>query len=658
MISIQKIFFFLLVINGLGLLVFYGVSMADKSSITKLKLETSQELYVNKEKADSKSELQTVKSEVIEAQSKLNEINKLLKQAQQELQKVTQQSQATQYQKYGSTEKKAASAQGKPQKFKPLVPAHVAFPTFARNTNPFNLLGAYPEVEIQVPYENKTEKSKYHKVNYGFYNDDDYCERVDYYNLAHPENMFEKKHFFTDYARDTVPRREVIPSIGKNVMNQFSKYGNNDNMDVRKYHFDITINSFFINMDGFHKYHEIGTNFLCATQMFNKIPGTRALIRKDDLVESIDQYAAKFQHKPDCFNKKMFFPYSFRLYQKKECDTFFAKINSQAYIKSLETEPIQYIIKVGHGSHSGNGVFILDSEKTKSLNEDYDFGKKCGQRTKPLIAQTYITNPLLLDLDNKFDFRVYMLIASTNPLVVYYHDGFLRASLSTYDKFSHERGKHLTNTHLAESIFKQAQNKPVFGMTEQELRDYHIWSFEELEDYLLETGQIQDPNWLENHLRPQFKKAMIHLVKMSSQFFWKQSNVYGLFGLDFMLDDNFNLWFIEGNPNPQLIATSKFLGDLLNSLLRSLFDIEYGLYRSRMKRAYNVVQKLMQEEKRIGKANVDYEQWKNIYEEAAKNRFEPEYRPASNNTFTLVMDEYIEGSGAYGGNIAEKCIEP
>ena len=100
---------------------------------------------------------------------------------------------------------------------------------------------------------------------------------------------------------------------------------------------------------------------------------------------------------------------------------------------------------MGHGSHSAEGVFILDSNKTNELNTQYDFGKSCGILTQPLIAQTYITNPLLLNFDNKFDFRIYMLIASTNPLIVYYHDGFLRASLSTYDKFSQEVMNTLSN---------------------------------------------------------------------------------------------------------------------------------------------------------------------------------------------------------------------
>lgn len=84
------------------------------------------------------------------------------------------------------------------------------------------------------------------------------------------------------------------------------------------------------------------------------------------------------------------------------------------------------------------GVFILDEAETTNIKDIYDKGNKCGVETKSRIAQTYITNPLLLNYNNKFDFRVYMLIASTNPLIVYYHDGFLRVSLHTYDKYSNE----------------------------------------------------------------------------------------------------------------------------------------------------------------------------------------------------------------------------
>ena len=52
-----------------------------------------------------------------------------------------------------------------------------------------------------------------------------------------------------------------------------------------------------------------------------------------------------------------------------------------------------------------------------------------------------------------------MLIASTDPLVLYYHDGFLRVSLETYDEFSKEKNVHLTNTEFAKEKFKKAAEK-------------------------------------------------------------------------------------------------------------------------------------------------------------------------------------------------------
>ncbi len=94
------------------------------------------------------------------------------------------------------------------------------------------------------------------------------------------------------------------------------------------------------------------------------------------------------------------------------------------------------MIKIGYGAHRAEGVFLFDDEQQKEIAKKYDHGELCGRVRRSLVAQKYITNPLLLDFNNKFDFRLYMLVASTNPTIVYYHDGFLRVSLNTYDKFS------------------------------------------------------------------------------------------------------------------------------------------------------------------------------------------------------------------------------
>lgn len=96
-----------------------------------------------------------------------------------------------------------------------------------------------------------------------------------------------------------------------------------------------------------------------------------------------------------------------------------------------------FITKVSYGSHRGHGLEILDDFHEKRIRRKYENGRMCGQIIDNVLAQRYISRPLLID-QHKFDFRIYMLIASTDPLIVYYHDGFLRMSLLKYDINSKE----------------------------------------------------------------------------------------------------------------------------------------------------------------------------------------------------------------------------
>jgi len=524
-----------------------------------------------------------------------------------------------------------------------------------RWSNPLYLVGAYPQVKDKYFNSYPDGKPHYEKYNYGLINDPDYCEIVDFYNLAHPENMFESMNFFTDYAKNGLTRRYVINEIGHDTMKQVSRYMNKKDFYSAQYHLNPTITNFFTKRVDIHIYHTIGKHFNCATQMYNHIPGHGVLKRKDLIVDSVNNYAARFESQPHCFNKHKFIPFSYRLYLKDECEEFFKEISSETYQKKLETEPIQYLIKLGYGAHRAMGVFLLDHNETDNIRNIYQNGELCGAENKSRIAQAYIPNPLLLDLQNKFDFRVYMLIASTNPLMVYYHDGFLRVSLQKYDKYSDDKGVHLTNTHLSKDIFAEAKEKNITfnNMTEQELRDYQMWTFEDLSAYLLKSGKIKDENWLDNYLRPSFYQAFIHTVRMSAHAFWNQSNVYEMFGLDFMLDEDLNLWFIECNSSPQLIGTNEYKTNFLVKMLEDLFEIQYSFYRSRMKRLLNLLKKINQQAEREGRIRTF--KWKKAYAKISANKLEPEYQLSPDNSFKLIMDLSRNGADAYFGHIPSEC---
>src|SRR5947209_7909508 len=95
-----------------------------------------------------------------------------------------------------------------------------------------------------------------------------------------------------------------------------------------------------------------------------------------------------------------------RLYDEEECKSFFTKINSKEYQESLKTNPIQYIIKIGRAAHASTGIFLLDSQQESELKAKYEQnGKNCGHIKDSLLAQTYLNNPLLVNIDKKIDIR-------------------------------------------------------------------------------------------------------------------------------------------------------------------------------------------------------------------------------------------------------------
>lgn len=106
------------------------------------------------------------------------------------------------------------------------------------------------------------------------------------------------------------------------------------------------------------------------------------------------------------------------------------------------------------------------------------------------MAQKYVADPHLLN-GHKYDFRVYLLIASTDPLIVYFHDGFLRLSILKYDKDSKERSIHFANTNLAKDFFDHSEKyQNITGMNETELRNFQMWNMTKYEDFLVSKGEV------------------------------------------------------------------------------------------------------------------------------------------------------------------------
>jgi len=154
-------------------------------------------------------------------------------------------------------------------------------------------------------------------------------------------------------------------------------------------------------------------------------------------------------------------------------------------------------------------------------------------------------------------------------------------------------------------------------------------------------------------LRKEFMKVKIHLLRMGQSGFIKKSSVFELFGLDYIMDENLNLWFIEANTMPALHGKTRAHKDLFIEILGGMFEIVSGLLRSRAKRIISYVNNLTGE---YGIDVVDIEKRREEFNEISKNYFEDEFLPKSSYGFYKIVDENLDGVERYSGLLAEECL--
>jgi len=188
-----------------------------------------------------------------------------------------------------------------------------------------------------------------------------------------------------------------------------------------------------------------------------------------------------------------------------------------------------WIVKPG-GSFHGSGIKLYEGvTKLQSLYS-------CD-RTLPdgLIVQRYLDKPALFS-GYKFDFRTYLLIASMEPYVVFYHDGFVRRSEHLYDTSAEGLGdekKHITNARSQSS-------------------ENHFFSFDDLQQRLTEESGFA-PDFIAKVFRPHAMRTTNFLFQTAREvFFSHRRKRFQIFALDWMLDANGGMHLLEANGNPSM----------------------------------------------------------------------------------------------------------
>ena len=268
-------------------------------------------------------------------------------------------------------------------------------------------------------------------------------------------------------------------------------------------------------------------------QLINHFPNESALINKGYLTTILKKYEANRLDRSISMHD--FYPETFFLEDPDERWQF------KQRQPVIERPDNVWIYKPG-GSSRGRGIQILWETQKLIKNGFYPPG---APRDPTRVVQRYLQQPLLLE-QRKFDIRLYWLLASIDPLrVLIYPEAKVRLAGAPYESADLDnRVAHLTNYSLQKS-------NPQFNA---QLR--YKWLLSELDHYLYREQRTQVPNITESYLMPQIERAIAHVVRAGhavlSQKMPMKGDCFGLYGADFLVDQQMNVQLTEIQKGPGL----------------------------------------------------------------------------------------------------------
>jgi len=210
----------------------------------------------------------------------------------------------------------------------------------------------------------------------------------------------------------------------------------------------------------------------------------------------------------------------------------------------------------------GQGIYV-----TNKLHEILPKGKK-GNQGNDRIVMKYIEHPLLFPVpsDNddlfemhKFDIRQWVLLKSLDPLEIYIFSGFYGRLCSkpySLDSFN-DSLKHLSNYSLNKSTFKKSSR------TSSVIEDKVI------KDYIKSHRGV---DW-DLQIAPKIRKIIIASIESCKGKMKPRPRSFEIFGFDLLIDDYLNPWLLEVNLSPACAEREKFLTEMLDNMVISLFTI-------------------------------------------------------------------------------------
>ncbi|XP_066197523.1 tubulin polyglutamylase TTLL5 isoform X2 [Saccopteryx leptura] len=310
---------------------------------------------------------------------------------------------------------------------------------------------------------------------------------------------------------------------------------------------------------GFHEVHPSSTEYnlmwtgshlkpfllrtLSEAQKVNHFPRSYELTRKDRLYKNI----VRMQH-----------THGFKAFHILP-QTFLLPAEYAEFCNSYSKDRGPWIVKPVASSR-GRGVYLINNPNQISLEEN-------------ILVSRYINNPLLID-DFKFDVRLYVLVTSYDPLVIYlYEEGLARFATVRYDqgaKNIRNQFMHLTNY----SVNKKSGD--YVSCDDPDVEDYgNKWSMSAMLRYLKQEGK--DTTALMAHVEDLIIKTVISaelaIATACKTFVPHRSSCFELYGFDVLIDSTLKPWLLEVNLSPSLACDAPLDLKIKASMISDMFTV-------------------------------------------------------------------------------------
>lgn len=172
------------------------------------------------------------------------------------------------------------------------------------------------------------------------------------------------------------------------------------------------------------------------------------------------------------------------------------------------------------------------------------------------IIQKYIEKPLLIDGKYKFDLRIWVLVSSTSPMIVYmFPKYYLRLCPEEYSPLHQNPKSHLTNYSLNKGYFMDSGQSVI--------------NCDEFEQILMNKYKVD----FNESILPKIKKLIADVFMEAKDALVHRKNSFEIFGLDVLIDQHFNPWILEVNKSPACEDRTSFLSENLHQMADSLYQM-------------------------------------------------------------------------------------